>query len=249
MIKKIRNLPQIAGKLPFLHQHFHRLQNGYDPIDPQYASKYSAGEWSYYDAGNVARVIEKLEKRLGSLAGKRILDLGAGPGQYAVAFAQKGGVVTWHDPSRSYMGIAQAHAVAKGVSCNWSLGYLEDAAKFKAQPFDLVFCRICWYFCVSDSRMARLIFSIIKPGGAAWIDIPTSAWSQANQCRKGHLAGLANGLFYKIYKHTGIKFAYLMPEPGKITKLFCQYDMAHLEVDQETLEKELVFFIRRAELG
>lgn len=225
-------------KLPPLLRYFHKVESGYDPVDPKYADFYADREWK----GEVENMVNGIEKRLGTLAGLRVLDLGAGPGQYSVAFALRGARVTWHDPSRAYLRIAQEHARQSGVTCEWSLGFLEAADGLKNQPFDLVFCRGCWYYCVSDARFADIVFRLVKPGGSAWLDIPTAAWQRVNQGKK---AGFLLKMAWAIYRHTGLKIVYSMPEGGNICRLFCRYDsLKRLEFDLVNEAKELLWLQR-----
>ncbi|MGH8511738.1 MAG: hypothetical protein ACREU8_10280 [Gammaproteobacteria bacterium] len=75
------------------HARFHRPEEGWDPVPLEHAVKYGAGEWQ---AVNDA-VLDELEQWIGGFGGKRILDLGGAPGQYSIAFAKRGGEVTWHE--------------------------------------------------------------------------------------------------------------------------------------------------------
>src|SRR5690348_15498072 len=133
----------------YLHSLFHRVESGWDPIPQEYAQQYANFATTQVDTS----LIEHLERQTGGIRGKRVLDLGGGPGQYSVLFAQRGAQVTWHDISREYQSIAEARAAAGGVKISFSLGYLEDAARLRASSFDLVFCRVCWCYGRSDRRL------------------------------------------------------------------------------------------------
>jgi len=125
---------------------FHRPENGWDPVPAEYAKRYGEVEWSTLNVG----LVDQLERWIGGFKGKRVLDLGAGPGQYSVAFARRGAQVTWYDVSRNYQLIAQKRSAEAGVSLEFSLGYLEDAKRYVHNPFDLVFIRLAWYYCMND---------------------------------------------------------------------------------------------------
>jgi asparagine synthetase B (glutamine-hydrolysing) len=101
----------------YLHSLFHRVEDGWDPITSGYASSYTELAWNERSP----KLIEDLEIRVGGFAGKRVLDLGGGPGQYSVLFAQRGADVTWHDVSREYESITRQRAAAAGVTLRFSL--------------------------------------------------------------------------------------------------------------------------------
>jgi SAM-dependent methyltransferase len=223
---------------------FFKVENGFDPVDPEYASRYASREWQLCDKGNVEGTLDDIERRLGSLSDLRVLDMGAGPGQYTVAFALRGAFVTWHDPSRAYMRIAQEHAEASGVRCFWSLGFLEAASRFQGQPFDLVFCRGCWKYCVSDAAFARLMLKLTKPGGAAWIYANTADWHQRKYPSD---SGLVTKSFKFVYMRSGLKLRYFMPPPGRVSSLLLRCGcVSHLEFDYTKDGSELIWLRRQA---
>jgi len=94
-----------------IHSRLHRPEQGWDPITPEYAAGYSTHAEAVLEIG----VIDQIESQIGPLAGRRVLDLGGGRGQYTVALAQRGGRVVWHDGSHTYRGITEQRAGR--VSC------------------------------------------------------------------------------------------------------------------------------------
>ncbi len=211
-------------------------------MGPDYGARYASEEWKLCEEGCVARTIDRIEGLCGRLAGLRVLDLGGGPGQYTVGFALRGARVTWHDPSRTYMRIAQDHAREGGVSCEWSLGFLEAASRLQDNPFDLVFCRICWYYCISDAHFADLVLRLTKPGGAAWLDIPTADWARAQNAYSRYPARL----LFALYRWTGIKSGYyFMPERGRITRILAsRKSVKRLTVEYCPIGTELIWVER-----
>src|SRR5437868_9690221 len=103
-----------------LHSWLHRVETGWDPIPRDYAAEYEQRAWNIYNNENL---VERLASLANGLAGKRVLDLGGGPGQYSVLFAQRGAQVVWHDVSREYARIARNRALAANVEVEFSLGY------------------------------------------------------------------------------------------------------------------------------
>ncbi len=96
------------------------------------AASYGAGEWSHIDHA----LLDELDTRICGFAGKSVLDLGGGPGQYTMAMAQRGARVTWHDVSRTYLEMSRGRAESLGLTgkVTFSLGYLDEAPRLAPQP-------------------------------------------------------------------------------------------------------------------
>lgn len=163
-----------------LHALLFRPESGWDPVPAAHVETYSAYEWSHVDE----LLVSEIEEWAGGLAGKRVIDLGAGPGHYSAAFARRGADVTWHDVSRRYLNLASARTTAAGLKVHYSLGYLESAARFEAEPFDLLFNRGCWNYSMSDSRFARLLYRLVKPGGHGFVYTPFNPGGAASPLRR-----------------------------------------------------------------
>jgi 2-polyprenyl-3-methyl-5-hydroxy-6-metoxy-1,4-benzoquinol methylase len=214
-----------------LHSLFHRVQNGWDPISTGYAEAYN----NLVSSGIDTILVNRLDSLAGGLAGKRVLDLGAGPGHYSVLFAKCGARVTWHDISRQYERIARRHAALHEVSLDFSLGYLEEARRFRQNSFDLVFCRVCWYYCRSDRAFSRLLYSLVKPGGIGYVECNTPAFSKPRGFRQ--LQHWLNAYFWWKVGHP-------MPPHGRIAKLISNYPLTYLELDYSSSEGDIVTFVK-----
>lgn len=219
-----------------LHALLHRPERGWDPIPAGHARWYAEEQWRLFD---VARV-DDLERRLGGLRGKRVLDLGGGPGQFSVAFARRGAEVTWHDISRRYLEVASEKARQAGVTLGFSLGYLEEAGKFLAEPFDLVFCRICWRYCRNDRQFARLVYGLTAPGGAGYVDSGIGPGAKPALWRRIQF-GLNAGCNWKI--------GHPDPPRGRLAGLFQGFPMESLEADYSAAENDRIFFITKLKPG
>lgn len=217
-----------------LHSVFHRPERGWDPVPLDYAERYAQMEWAPMEKGDVP-LIDHLTKQLGGFKGKRVLDLGGGPGQYSVAFAQQGAHVTWHDISYNYLRIAQGHVKRAKVKLEFSIGYLEDAKLFLDRPFDLVFVRACWSYCMNDRAFARMVYSLIKPGGAGYIDAETSEFEKPKGLRR---------LVYFLNRHLQWKVGHPFPPRGRVAILFQCYPIEHLTLDYSSPIRDKVFFIK-----
>ena len=219
-----------------LHSLVHRVQDGWDPISPEHAEQYSDLEWTQVDTS----LVKKLSDFAGGLEGKRVLDLGGGPGQYSVLFAKSGARVTWHDVSRQYERIARRRAEANQTELEFSLGYLEETAKFGPNSFDLVFCRISWYYCRSDRSFARLIYTLIKPGGVGHVQCHTAAFSKPKGLRR---------LQHELNARLWWKIGHPVPPHGRIADLIHRYPISYLELDYKCEERDVVTFVKSREIG
>ncbi|MDR3670278.1 MAG: class I SAM-dependent methyltransferase [Holophaga sp.] len=205
------------------------VAGGFDPVSAGGARRYADYEWDHFSPG----LVDELELRVGGLAGKRVLDLGGGPGQYAIEFARRGARVTWHDISRNYLAVARDRAAAQGAELEFNLGYLEEAARYLDQPFDFIFNRICWYYCVNDAAFARLVHGLMRPGGQAYID---------------NFIHQAPGRFkprYWLNAMAGVKIGHPVPPPGRLEKLFRSFGDLDQEVLQRTPRSERLLLTRR----
>lgn len=216
-----------------LHSLFHRPELGWDPISIAHADDYS----QLQRASDLAeRQVDSVEKQIGTVRGKRVLDLGAGPGRQSVVFASRGAIVTWHDVSSAYLDVARAHASASRVEMQFSLGYLEAAAKFLAQPFDLVFCSNCWCYSMDDRYFAGLIYALVGPGAAGYVRTPTIG-------AEGGVSLLRHAC-YRAYLSFDWKIGHLYPPRGKVARLFDKFPLKRLSTDYSDPSCDEVLFVK-----
>jgi len=206
-----------------LHSWLHRPESGWDPVPQHHALEYGTQEWSL---GVDHRLLDELEERLGGFAGKQVLDLGGGPGQYTVAFAKLGADVTWFDVSRRYRDFAEQKAREARVKAEFILGYMDDSCRILRRQFDLVFNRICWSYCVNDFSFAAVVYRLLKPGGWAFIDTNHSGVGL-------EAAGL--GLRARIWMNDalGIKIGHPYPPRGRVEKLFRRFPLEGIVADYQ----------------
>ena len=193
------------------------VERGYDPVPAEHARQYTQTEWGLFNPS----VVDTLETKIGGFEGKRILDLGAGPAQFSIEFARRGGKVTWHDISRNYLAIVKELAAEHGVELEYSLGYMEEAARLLDRPFDLVFNRICWMYCANDFAFARLIHGLIRPGGWGYINSDYRFKDEVGALTRFRIA---------VNAKTGIKLGHIIPPPGRLEKYFRGFGL-EVEVD------------------
>jgi 2-polyprenyl-3-methyl-5-hydroxy-6-metoxy-1,4-benzoquinol methylase len=216
-----------------IHASFHRPDRGWDPVPAAHATSYGAGAWSRIDQA----LLDDLGTRIGGFAGKSVLDLGGGPGQYTTAMAQRGARVTWHDVSRTYMDMSRGKAEALGLAdrITFSLGYMDEAQRLLDDRFDLVFNRICWYYSFGDRSFAAVVYGLVKPGGFGYIDTTHSGYRREQLSKTVRLRTWLND-------RTAIKIGHPYPPRGRLARLFLRHEVVHLAVDYRTPTNDRILF-------
>src|ERR1035441_1556680 len=212
----------------YLHSKLHRPENGWDPVSEAHVQSYTEYAGRNFDD----RLVATLERRLNGLDGKRILDLGGGHGHYSVAFAKLGAKVVWYDVSKRYMAVAQKLATANNVCIDFSIGYLEDADRFADEPFDLVFCRACWYYSRGDRAFSRIVWNLIKRGGAAYIETDIPKLVSLAPTRRTQF--LLNAILW-------FKVGHPFPPHGRVATLFQNRAVKSMHIDYSDPVVDKVF--------
>lgn len=220
----------------WIHSRLHHPDRGWDPVPAEHAAAYAAGQWR---DGIDAEVFDGLESWIGDLRGKTVLDLGGGPGHYSVAFAQRGADVTWFDISRRYMGIVGERASEAGVSVRTALGYMDDAAAVLGKSFDVVFNRVCWNYCRDDQAFSRVIWSLVAPGGLAYVDTTPDTFHYDRLSSLGRLQVWMN-------RHVGWKVGHPFPPRGRIGRLMSRFPAARILIDNSRPLNDRLWIQKRA---
>jgi 2-polyprenyl-3-methyl-5-hydroxy-6-metoxy-1,4-benzoquinol methylase len=201
-----------------VHARLKRPEKGWDPVPAQHAAKY-AGHIT--DAATV-ETVDSLEDRVGSLEGRRVLDLGGGPGHFTVELARRGAIVTWHDISDRYRAMCRERARAAGVQIEFSLGYLEEARRLAPGSFDVVFNRVCWCYCANDAQFASILYGLVRPGGWGYVESNTSRWEEPS--------GWWRRTQYWMQRRLGLKVGHPHPEPGAVASLLLAHGPSELQL-------------------
>lgn len=218
----------------WLFSRLQRPERGWDPVPDAYAREYAERQW----LGDTAELTDRIEAETLPLAGREVLDLGAGPGHFTRAFAERGANVTWFDVSRNYQAFARERlADLNGGSGTvaWELGYLEEAARL-GRTFDLVFSKICWYYCMDDRRFARLVHGLVRPGGWAYLITP---YLESPEQQIGTLHRLRG----RINDRLGIKVGHPYPTRDLIERVW--RGLAVQEFSIETSPRNVTIRFRR----
>jgi 2-polyprenyl-3-methyl-5-hydroxy-6-metoxy-1,4-benzoquinol methylase len=103
-------------------------------------------------------------KRLGNLAGRRVLDIGCGLGESSVMFSLLGAEVTASDLSPEMVRFAEKLAEYHGVKITTAVGAAEEI-KVESESFDVVYCANTLHHLVNKQRFVERIQSLLKRGG------------------------------------------------------------------------------------
>jgi len=111
---------------------------------------------------------------LTSLRGKKILDVGCGPGTYGLMLAQCGNEVVGVEISPASVQEANRRAKEKGVTFTAQVGDLEKLP-FADNTFDVCFCGwVLHHFPDVDASVSELA-RVLKPGGIISLSEPNEA--------------------------------------------------------------------------
>ena len=100
---------------------------------------------------------------IGDVRAKRVLDLGCGDGNAAIAFASQGAVVIAVDASAPRLGQARRQAEEAEARVEWHEGDLADLAFLRADSVDLVFSASALGEIADLARVFRQVQRVLRP--------------------------------------------------------------------------------------
>lgn len=107
---------------------------------------------------------ERELRLLGDVREKRVLDLGCGTGQAAVALARQGAIVIGLDASEGQLERARQIADREEVKVEWRKGDLADLAFLRAESIDVAFSAFAVAEVADVARLFRQVQRVLKPG-------------------------------------------------------------------------------------
>ena len=181
--------------------------------------------------GQIDAIVSWLDETV-SLKGKRLLDLGCGPGLYAERFCDKGAAVTGLDLSEVSLAHARAEAMRRGLGiafllANYVTGDLPGG-------FDLITLIYCDYGALSPAQRQSLLAKIkgaLKPGGRFVFDVNAAAAFETVKGESLIEPRLMDG-FWAPGDYVGLKKTfrypqelvsldrYLIIEPGEVWQIY-----------------------------
>ncbi|GAA0563748.1 class I SAM-dependent methyltransferase [Rhizomicrobium electricum] len=116
-------------------------------------------------------LVKWLETHVG-LAGKKVTDLGCGPGLYAERMAMHGARITGFDFSQRSLAHARRQAGAKKLAIEYQLGdYLKDALPEGQNLVTLIYCDYCVLSPTQRAALLKRIHAMLRPGGHFLFDV------------------------------------------------------------------------------
>ncbi len=109
-----------------------------------------------------------IERMVGGLQGKKVVDVGCGGGILAEAMAAKGATVTGIDLSEKPLGVAKLHLLETGRQVDYRLQSAEDLAVAEPGSFDVVTCMEMLEHVPDPASTVRACATLAKPGGWVW---------------------------------------------------------------------------------
>jgi len=240
------------------------METKLDRVRAYYAS---FDEWGRLDsaegARELVRALEILTEKL--TPGSRILDLGGGPGRYAIELARRGHRVVLADLSQTQLDVARQRVAAAGLSAtveSFDEVNATNLAAYADASFDAVVAFGPFYHLVADAERrhaAMEIRRVLKAGGTAFvafiprlsglIGLVDRAATNPAQVPEGSLTKVADTGVFSNGLETGFQEGYY-PAPSEVVQLF---ETSGFRIDDmlslKSIANELADRIARLDLG
>ncbi len=112
---------------------------------------------------------------LGPVSGKRVLDLGCGGGQNAIAFARQGAISIGVDVSVEQLAYARRLIEQEEIRAEFKHGDLAELAFQRADSVDIVFSAFAFQYVPDLNRVFRQVHRVLKPQGMLVLSLPHPA--------------------------------------------------------------------------
>lgn len=130
-------------------------------------------------------ILAYVERQLGGVQGKRVVEVGSGAGVYSLVFASLGADVTLLDYTEGALSKARRYFDEAGLSAKYVLGDAFNLPINLLGSFDIAmsFGTIEHYRSVERGRLAGVHCSLVRPGGIVAISVP-NRWFIPHQAWK-----------------------------------------------------------------
>ncbi len=133
-------------------------------LKARHRAMWASGDYPRVATELVAALGPELVAACGIAAGQRVLDVGAGTGNAAIAAARTGAAVTASDLTPELLQIGERDAAAAGVALDWVPADAE-ALPFGSDEFDAVLSCVGAMFAPRHRLTADELLRVCRPGG------------------------------------------------------------------------------------
>jgi len=141
-------------------------------IDPAEIAKFEELASRWWDRNSEFKPLHDINPlrvdfidRIGSLAEKKVLDVGCGGGLLSEAMAHRGAEVTGIDMGEAPLKVAKLHGLESGAQVSYRRITAEDLADEMPASFDLVTCMEMLEHVPDPESVVRACARLVKPGG------------------------------------------------------------------------------------
>jgi SAM-dependent methyltransferase len=150
-------------------------------------------------------------EQLLTLRGKRVCDLGCGPGLYTTRFAALGAQVTGIDFSESSLAHARAEAKTAGQDIIYvQADYTNSRLPTETDLFTLIFCDFCALSPPQRRGLLREVHTALKPGGHFALDVHSMREFESYEEGDRIESRLMDG-FWSANEYLGLKKSFKYP--------------------------------------
>jgi 2-polyprenyl-6-hydroxyphenyl methylase/3-demethylubiquinone-9 3-methyltransferase len=142
-------------------------------VDQQELAKFSALASRWWDKESEFKPLhdinplrlDYIDKRVGGLAEKSVLDVGCGGGILSESMAQRGAKVTGIDMSEGPLSVAKLHLYESGLNVDYQSTTAEQLATERPDSFDIVTCMEMLEHVPDPASVIWACHNLVKPGG------------------------------------------------------------------------------------
>ena len=159
----------------------------------------------------IETMVDWLDSEL-DLAGKRVCDLGCGPGLYSVRFAERGAEVTGVDFSPTAIAYAESRLPTADSRLDYVVAdYLKDDLPAGFDVVTLIYYDFCALSPEDRRALLRRVRSMLKPGGRLVMDVLADRAFE-NLREQVAIEERLMGGFWSDADYVGIQRTWLYPE-------------------------------------
>ena len=116
---------------------------------------------------SLSEIIERpaIQKLVGDVSGKRVLDLGCGAGPYSIWFAERGAQATGLDLSETMISLAKEKAEKQGLRIDFHAADIREPLPFPQAAFDLIFSATALHYVEDLTSLFRDIARVMRQDG------------------------------------------------------------------------------------